>query len=173
METEIYIGVGANIDPERNIPTGLSILASLMEVTASSMFYRTRPLYRPRQPDFFNGVWKVTTSLPPGKLKTEILREVESRLGRERGRDPHAPRPLDLDILLYGQLVINNEEIVLPSPDIGERPFVAVPLFELTGDIKLPAFGESLSGLVAKMDVTGLEPLRKFSDKLRNMIKHG
>ncbi len=137
-EHRVYIGVGSNIDPESNIPRALELLAARAHVEAVSTFYQTAPLLRPGDPPFLNGVARARTWLDADVLKFEILRGIETQLGRVRGGDAYAPRPIDLDILLFDTLIIDAPGLRVPDPDLWNRPFLAVPLLELEPRLVLP-----------------------------------
>src|SRR5262249_13926867 len=96
-----FIGIGSNIDPEKNIRQALRQLAQAVRLTAISTFYREPALERPDEPAFYNGVVAVETDLPPARLKQDLLRKIEADLGRRRSSDKFASRPIDLDLLLY------------------------------------------------------------------------
>ncbi|MFW6158917.1 MAG: 2-amino-4-hydroxy-6-hydroxymethyldihydropteridine diphosphokinase [Planctomycetota bacterium] len=144
---DVYVAVGANIDPESNILAAFDRLARWVRVVATSSFYRTPALGRPEQPPFLNGVWQVATDVGPRPLKSRVLRAVESELGRVRTEDRYAARPIDLDIAVYGDLVIVERGLRIPDPDIRERAFLAVPLLELAPGLVLPDTGEALADL--------------------------
>ena len=146
----VYLAVGANLDPEENILRALALLREAAPVRRTSTFYRTPALGRPEQGDYLNGIWQVTTELEPRALKFSLLRRIEAELGRVRGTDRYAARPIDLDIALYGDLVLAGEDLQIPDPEIPLRPFLALPLLELDPDLILPDSGESLAALVAR-----------------------
>ena len=125
-----FIAVGSNIEPEKNIPSALAALAKQMRVTASSTFYRTEPVGPEGQPPFVNGVWRVATTLEPAHMRNAILGPIEFALGRRRTADRFAPRPIDLDLVLYDDRVVTDAELRLPHPDL-VRPFVHGPVREL------------------------------------------
>lgn len=162
----VCLGVGSNIDPESNIPAALRLLGRASIVSESSTFYRTAPLRRPDQPPFINGVWVMQWRGTPSKLKFELLRSIEDQLGRRRTADTHAPRTIDLDILLFGDLVCDAPGLRIPSSDIS-RPFVAVPLREVIGEMTLPGSNVSLGDLCATCDTSGMTPLPELSAALR------
>jgi 2-amino-4-hydroxy-6-hydroxymethyldihydropteridine diphosphokinase len=126
-----FIGVGSNVEPERNIVAALERLRDMTHVTGSSAFYRTEPIGRPDQPWFINGVWRIDTTLNPTQIRSELLRPIEEALGRRRCDDKFALRTIDLDLLLYDDLVTDG----LPHADL-TRPFVCVPLRELLDDAR-------------------------------------
>ena len=145
MQKLTFVGVGSNIEPESHVVEALVRLRRCVQVKETSTFYWTTPIGKGGR--FLNGVWRITTDLSARELKTTVLRWIESELGRVRSVDRYAPRTIDLDILLYGDLVINEPNLRLPDPDIRTRPFIAVPLLELSPDLVLPDTGERLADL--------------------------
>jgi 2-amino-4-hydroxy-6-hydroxymethyldihydropteridine diphosphokinase len=133
-----FIGIGSNIDPEKNIRQALRQLAQAVRLTAISTFYREPALEHPDEPAFYNGVVAIETDSPPMRLKQDLLRRIGADLGRRRGSDKYASRPIDLDLLLYDDCVLSNNQLTLPDPDILARAFVAIPLSELAPDLLLP-----------------------------------
>jgi len=117
----VYLAVGANLEPWKNIPAALARLAESMAITGVSTFYCTPALNRPEQPDYLNGVVAVACSMTPRSLKFEILRPIEVLLGRTRSADKYAARPIDLDILIFGDLIVNEPDLRIPDPDLSER----------------------------------------------------
>ena len=165
--SRVFIGVGSNIDPETNILDALSFLAHYSKIKGISTFYRTSPIDRPDQAPFINGVIEIQTALTPANLK-HILRQIESELGRIRTDDKYASRPIDLDILVYDDLIISSPELTIPDPDIGNRAFVAIPLCELAPDLIIPGWGESICHIAKRLEANGMEPLIEFTELLRH-----
>jgi GTP cyclohydrolase I len=155
---EVLIGIGSNIGPSENIPAALALLGRDLRITGVSTFYRTTPTERPEQPAFVNGVCRGETRLAARELKFGVLREVERRLGRVRSADRHAARPIDLDLLVYGDEVIEEADLTVPDPEIRRRAFVARPLLELSPELVLPDTGESLRAVAASLPCGELEP---------------
>ena len=150
-----YVAVGSNVRPERNVPAALRLLARKVEVLAVSTFYRTAPLSRPDQPYFLNGVLAVRTAGGSRMLKFDVLRPIEAELGRRRAADRDAARTIDLDVVLYGDRVVDEPDLKIPAPDI-DRPFVAVPLLELAPDLVLPHTCQALSCLWSGRGTCGM-----------------
>lgn len=167
----VYIGVGSNIRPRRNIGRAMRRLARLAAVTASSTFYRTEPEAYRKQARYLNGVWEVETDLRPKELK-QVFREIEASLGRRRSGDKYASRPIDLDILIYGDLVIDNDELTLPDPHIESRAFVSLPLLELAPELVLPGSGTPIREIAAAAEKGSMEPDSKLTHRLRRSLKH-
>ena len=148
----VYIGVGSNIDPERNIPSALeALLLANLRVTRSSSFYRTDPIGRPEQAPYANGVWQAVTGLSPHELKA-LLRRIERRLGRVRSSDKFAARTIDLDILLFDDLELSDEEVSIPDPHILERGFLARCLIELDPGLRFPGADSPLAAVADKAE---------------------
>jgi dihydroneopterin aldolase/2-amino-4-hydroxy-6-hydroxymethyldihydropteridine diphosphokinase len=126
-----FIAVGSNVEPFVNIPAALHLLQTQVHVTACSTFYQTEPLGCGKdQPSFVNGVWQIETTLTPLDMKYDVLWRIEDRLGRAWTQDKFSGRTIDLDLILYEDLVSTRPELVLPHPDLA-RPFVWTPVKEL------------------------------------------
>jgi len=167
LKPRIYIGVGSNIDPERNIPAALRLLRDAGAILgAISNFYRTAPLGSPGAPPFHNGVLRIETRLAPRALKFDVLRPIEDALGRQRSADKNAPRPIDLDLLLYGDRVIDEPGLRIPDLEILERPFLAIALHELAPDLVVPGAGRRLSDSLPARPADMI-PLLDFTRRLR------
>jgi 2-amino-4-hydroxy-6-hydroxymethyldihydropteridine diphosphokinase len=169
----VFISVGSNIRPAENVHLALQILNGVVPLESLSTFYATLPLGRPDQPLFYNGVVKGQTELPPRVLKFQVLRGIETQLGRRRTQDQYAPRPIDLDVLLYGDRVEESAGLVLPDPEIAERPFLALPLYELAPDLVLPGSGRSLREIATAFLPHSMQPLLEYTEWLRKEILHG
>ena len=147
-----FIGIGANMGRSaETCRTAVGLLAEIPEVRLlrSSSLYRTEPVGPQEQEWFINAVAEIRTGLPPGLL-LKALKEIERRLGRTEGVK-WGPRVIDLDILLYGQEVIREGELVIPHPELHRRRFVLVPLCELASYAIHPAFGVSVRGLLDRL----------------------
>jgi dihydroneopterin aldolase/2-amino-4-hydroxy-6-hydroxymethyldihydropteridine diphosphokinase len=168
----VFVSVGSNIDPEKNVTRALRLLDQEVGIRGVSTFYRTPALNRPQDPPFINGVIEVGDALDPFALK-KVLQRTERALGREHDADSFAPRTLDLDLLLYGDLVSSSDALMLPHPDIRERPFVAVPLLELAPDLILPDSRQSLRWVMKSLPPYPLEPLSDLTRRLRTEAAHG
>lgn len=133
------MGIGSNMgDRLSNLRGCVSELetAEGVSVVAVSSIYNSRAVGYTDQPDFLNGVVEVETEIAPGEF-LNLLHEIEDRYGRKR--EVHwGPRTLDADILIYGELEINEPDLKIPHPLLTERRFVLEPLLELAPDIVLP-----------------------------------
>ncbi|MHC4941812.1 MAG: 2-amino-4-hydroxy-6-hydroxymethyldihydropteridine diphosphokinase [Planctomycetota bacterium] len=162
----IYIGVGSNLDPGQNVKEALRLLKEHVRIVGISTFYESEPLDRPDQPAFYNGVIEIETDLFPRPLKFEVLRSIEAELGRRRTADKSAARTIDLDVIIYGDLVISEDDLKIPDPDIIERAFLSVPLFELAPDLELPGSGTSLKEICNSLESQEMKPLRTYTQEL-------
>mgnify|MGYP006300489679 CR=1 FL=1 len=163
----VFIAAGSNIRPEENILKALELLKQSATIKGMSTVYQTPAIGRPEQADYLNGVWEISTGLEPEELKFELLRDIEKRLGRRRSEDKYAARTMDLDILLYGQRVIDKPDMKLPDPDLCSRVFLAAALLELAPDLILPDSGKPLSELPVLQSAENLQPCHEFTKRLR------
>ena len=138
-----YIGLGANLEgPAQQLRRAFDELAVLPDthLTERSPLYKSPPLGPPDQPDYVNAVAALETHLAPHVLLAE-LRRIESAHGRRRDGTRWGPRSLDLDLLLYGDLVLETPELTLPHPGLPERAFVLYPLHDIAPDLVVPGKG--------------------------------
>ena len=163
----VFIAVGSNVEPEKNVPEALRLLDARARITGVSTFYLTEPLVRPGQPLFYNGVVEVETVLKPLELRETVLRPIEKRLKRVRLTDKHAPRTIDLDIIVYGDIVLDAEGLRLPDHEIQERPFLAQPLFELAPEMILPGTDKPIREIAQSFLAHGMKALSGFTERLK------
>ena len=156
---EAFVGLGANLEnPLQQIRQAIAELDAIehTRVLVASSLYRSAPVGYADQPDFINAVAKLQTGLSPREL-LDALHVVENRHGRRRSVR-NAPRTLDLDLLLYGMLLVREEGLILPHPRMHERAFVLLPLSEIAPDVSLPGLAP-VSQLLAQVDRRGVERL--------------
>jgi 2-amino-4-hydroxy-6-hydroxymethyldihydropteridine diphosphokinase len=152
--TRAYVGVGANLgDREGTIRAALAALDARPDVAvvAVSTLRETDPVGYLDQPRFLNGAAALETELGPRELLDALL-EVERELGRVRGEGPRfGPRPIDLDLLLHGDLVLDEPGLVVPHPRLHERLFALEPLAELDPTLVVPGRG-AVEDLLARLE---------------------
>ena len=141
-----YLGLGTNIGDRRaHLQRARAEIEAIARVEAASPIYETDPVGFADQPRFWNMVLRVRTSLPPEALLGELL-AIEERMGRQRDFR-NAPRIIDLDILLYDDVVLDVAGITLPHPRMTERAFVLKPLLELAPELVHPITGERFADI--------------------------
>ncbi|MBJ12854.1 MAG: 2-amino-4-hydroxy-6-hydroxymethyldihydropteridine diphosphokinase [Candidatus Marinimicrobia bacterium] len=140
MKQNIFLSLGSNLgDRESNIAQAtmaLSINLSIREIKSSS-YYESEPLYNIDQPKFLNSVVCCLSDLDPFEF-LDVTRRIEQMLGRPKKREKNLPRIIDIDILFYGDSVIETDNLVLPHPMISLRKFVLIPFFEIAPDYQIP-----------------------------------
>ena len=148
-----YLGLGANLgDPAATLAAARDALARLPQcrLLACSALYRTAPVGGPPgQPDYLNAALALATRLPPAALLEQCL-ALEERFGRQRS-EPSGPRTLDIDLLLYDDLVLDSPKLVLPHPRLHLRRFVLEPLCDLAPQLLLPGTGAPLSRVLKEL----------------------
>jgi 2-amino-4-hydroxy-6-hydroxymethyldihydropteridine diphosphokinase len=143
----VYISAGSNLgDRKANIEFGLRLLAKAGNVSKISSYFETEPVGFLEQPWFLNIALELETRLTPRKLLS-LCKEIEVSSGRVRAF-PNAPRTLDLDILLCGDIVINKKDLIIPHPRLSERRFVLQPLAQIASDIRHPLLKKSIGSLL-------------------------
>ena len=146
-----YLALGSNLgDKEANLRRALELLQQRgVEVVKTSSFICTEPYGVTDQPQFLNGVCEVRTSLAPLALLHTLL-EIEQEMGRVRLRH-WGERNIDLDLLLYEDVVMDTPELILPHPDMQNRDFVLLPLAEIAPEIIHPTLQKTISELVISL----------------------
>jgi len=168
-----YIAIGSNIDPAGHVRAAIRRLAHQAHLVGISTVYQTDALGRPEQSPYYNCIAEIETELPPLALKQTILRPIEDSLGRRRSADKYAPRTIDLDLIVYGDLVLHADGLTLPDPEINKRPFLAIPLFELAPDMVLAGCDRRIEEIAAKQPREGMRPLRGYTRALRRECGRG
>ncbi|HYB50796.1 MAG TPA: 2-amino-4-hydroxy-6-hydroxymethyldihydropteridine diphosphokinase [Burkholderiaceae bacterium] len=157
-----FIGLGAN---QGDVLAGLSAAVLALRSIERSAFVAVSPFYRSvpvnaSGPDFVNAVASLDTSLEPYSLLLHLT-DIELMLGRKRraGDAGHsAPRSIDLDLLLVGNLIVRSTPLVLPHPRMHQRAFVLRPLLDLAPDLQIPGYGPAAT-LLAQLTDQVIEPL--------------
>jgi 2-amino-4-hydroxy-6-hydroxymethyldihydropteridine diphosphokinase len=135
-----YLGLGSNVgDSESHLRAAVAALGRHgVEVEATSSLYVTEPVGEVLdQPDFLNAAARIRTELEPEDL-LDVCKAIEAEEGRMLAGQRHGPRPLDIDLLLLGDVELRTERLTLPHPEVTSRRFVLAPLLELDPDLALP-----------------------------------
>ena len=147
MYEQVYLSLGSNVgDRAGNLNTAIGRLRALGEVVAVSSFYETEPVEFTAQPWFLNCAVTLDTENTPQRLLAGIL-EIEQQLGRQRGQK-NGPRTIDLDILLFGNSIVEDRGLTIPHPAMHERRFVLEPLAEVAPDARHPVFKRTIRELL-------------------------
>lgn len=153
MENAAYIALGSNLgDRELNLLRAVAEVGRLPDsrVTALSAFYETSPVGPVTQDAFYNAVLRLSTRLEPRSLLANLLR-IESDIFKRDRTTPHGPRRMDLDLLLYGDMTIHEENLIVPHPRLVERRFVLQPLGEIAPDLLHPLTGKTILELLSSL----------------------
>ncbi len=161
----VFIGVGSNLgNKTKNILSAIDLINKLNKTIVSkfSSVYETIPFGDVKQDNFFNAVIKIYTVLTPKELLSE-LKNIEHKLGRIK-REKWGPREIDLDILLFNDLIFSDEIITLPHEGIIYRDFVMVPLLEIEPDLMHPVFDKKIFKFAEELKTKNI--INKLSETL-------
>ena len=157
----VFVSVGSNIDKEKNIHSAIAALQTEFGALICSNVYQTEAVGFVGE-DFHNLVIGFDTCRSPEEV-AKVLRQIEQSHGRKRGKERFLSRTLDLDLLLYADLIIQQDGLQLPRDEITRYAFVLGPLAEIAGDLKHPQSGKPLKELWAEMSKNGESLLQPIS----------
>lgn len=159
-----YLGLGSNIEPRvENINRAITEIEGIqgIEITGRSSLYLTSPWGKTDQDDFINAVLCIRTALPALDL-LYLLKNIEIKMGRHQN-ERWGPRNIDLDILLYGDEIINSEELKVPHPHMRKRLFVLLPLAEIDAEVVFPDDGAKVQEVLTRvLEREGYDGIKKI-----------
>jgi 2-amino-4-hydroxy-6-hydroxymethyldihydropteridine diphosphokinase len=164
MKKTVYLSLGSNLgDRAGNLRQAIGRLGELGEVTAVSGFYETEPVeVKSRQPWYVNCAVTLETELMPKQLLSRIL-AVEQAMGRRR-TEYKGPRTIDIDIIFFGNAVVDTPELTIPHPAMQQRRFVLAPLAEIAPEMRHPVLKQTVRELLAALP-TNAGSLRKYEQE--------
>jgi 2-amino-4-hydroxy-6-hydroxymethyldihydropteridine diphosphokinase len=163
---EVYLGLGSNLgDREQNVARAIDLLSQRVKIEETSSLYVTEPVDHGDQPLFLNVVCRIETSLFPEDL-LGLAKRIEAAMGRKPSF-VNGPRPIDIDILFYGDRVVNIPRLVIPHPRVQERAFVLVPLAEIAPTLVHPVSGQTVAQMVGRLK--SLKGVRRWSQEAWNV----
>ena len=146
----VYLGLGSNLgNRQDNLSRTLDFLSHRLRVEKVSSAYDTEPIDNTDQPHFLNMVCQIYVMLAPRELLT-LIKGIECKLGRIPGNH-NAPRPIDIDILFYGDQIFKTPELIIPHSKLTERAFVLIPLVEIAPDLVHPKNSKTISQLLQEL----------------------
>ena len=165
---QVFISIGSNLGDRRAYcKRALEEMAGFSKVLKVSSLYETEPVGNEDQPDFINIAAEITTDMSPHNLLRH-LNEIEERLGRVR-YEKCGPRTIDLDIIFYGDLILNDDDLIIPHPAAHVRQFVLEPICEIDPDLIYPGLGITVFKVLQKLNndkkVVKLNKLFTFSQQ--------
>ena len=156
---KIYLGLGSNMgDRHHNLERALQLLSHKIKLVLVSPIYDTAPVGNTRQKRFLNLVCEAATTLNPTDLLF-FIKEIEAGMGRQPG-PLNSPRPIDIDILFYGDRIVNMPELTIPHPRIAGRAFVLVPLNDIAPDFVHPATRKKVNQMLRTLQINPDDAVR-------------
>jgi 2-amino-4-hydroxy-6-hydroxymethyldihydropteridine diphosphokinase len=156
----VWLGLGSNLgNPSENVSEAIILLRDIFSELRVSRFWHSKARYVEDQPDFINAVSKGLTKLGPRELLRSI-QEIESKMGRDRTKaGPKGPRSIDIDILLYGEAIVIEDDLIVPHPGMRDRKFVLLPLLELDKTIIDPVSRKPFLSFLRDLPAQGIYPM--------------
>lgn len=155
----VYLCLGSNLGQrDKNLTHALELLSQRVNLGKVSSVYETEPVGYKEQPLFLNMVCQITTDLNPGEL-LHLAKDIETEMGRKPSF-PNAPRPIDIDILLYDDQIIQTQDLTVPHPRLADRAFVLIPLAEIAPELTHPQLDKSMAELTSIVE--GHSGVRKW-----------
>ena len=151
MHELVILSLGSNLgDREENLASAITLLGTFNKISniKGASFYESEPLYNTDQPKFLNTIISCNSSLTPFEF-LDIIKHIESSLGRQKERNKNQARIIDIDILCYGNSYLETDELIIPHPQLMFRKFVLLPFCELMPEYKIEKIGSTISELLS------------------------
>lgn len=149
LPTRAYLALGSNLgDRCSNLKRAMDRLGQTLALASKSSIYETEAVGSVEQPDFLNQVVAIDTALSPFEL-LDLCETIERELGRSQ-KGTGAARPIDIDILLYGDEILRTDRLVVPHPRLGQRRFVLAPLHDIASELRVPGLNVKVSELLMR-----------------------
>lgn len=154
----VLLSIGSNIEPEHFLPEAVKLLARRVSIDRASRVFETLPIGEAPVASFLNAALAIHCDVGPEDLKFQVLRPLESDLGRVRTRNPDSPRTIDVDISLFGQRIIHEPvaQLEIPDPEILTQAHVAIPLADVAPDVTHPQRGLTMAEIASRLDHRGV-----------------
>lgn len=168
--SQIFLSIGTNLgERQENLQQAVDVLGGVMAVEKISPIYETAPWGKTDQPDFLNACLSGPTNLQPLEF-LHACKEIEHQLGRQPGTH-WGPRLIDIDIVFYGDRIVDEEKLQLPHPQLGLRAFVLAPMADIAPDLIHPQNGRMVSEMLHDVDLNTVERLPRTEAMLRKPIQ--
>jgi len=162
--TMVYLALGSNVgDSRQHINQAAGLLSTVLRDMKQAPVYLSKAVGYTDQPDFFNTAVSGLTDLKPAGLLAKI-KDIESQVGRTP-TFPHGPREIDIDIILYGNTVLETDKLALPHPGFRDRDFVLRPLLDLEPSLTDPETGQTIGSLLAKINSNQKSLIRQVDEE--------
>jgi 2-amino-4-hydroxy-6-hydroxymethyldihydropteridine diphosphokinase len=159
--TTVYLGLGSNLgERKENLEKAMEYLSQRMRVTGKSSIYDTEAMENHEQPRFLNMVCQVKTIFKPQDILM-LAKSIERKMGRQPNSH-NAPRPIDIDILFYGDEIIDTPELTVPHPGLPNRAFALVPMAEIAPDLVHPVIKKTMSTMLTELE-NGIQGVMKIN----------
>ena len=167
ISNKVYLSLGSNIgDRESNLAQAITAIeiSEGVDNVKSASFYLTEPLYNKEQEFFINTVIGLETILKPFDL-LDLVKNIESMLGRKKKKKKNMPRIIDIDILVHGESIIETDQLVIPHPNMFHRKFVLIPFDEIATDFKIPHINLTVNELLGRCADRSMVRLYELENK--------